>query len=150
MPTHPTASPAEGSAETKHTPGPWSVPHFARPDVDCECGYVLTEEHFGAVCTVHASGEGDWRKTGDNPKFDQACANARLIAAAPELLAALETAYAICGDIRNQWPNRDSEFGQGSLNAMLDAICKATGREHQDAQDDFCSRLAVAAHRQPT
>ena len=71
-----------------HTPGPWSVPHFAKPDVNCACGYVLTEAHMGAVCTVHASGEGgDWQSHGDNPRFAEACANALLIAAAPELLA---------------------------------------------------------------
>lgn len=74
-----------------HTPGPWSVPHMARPDVNCECGYVLTENLMGAVCTVHASGEGeDWQSHGDNPRFEEACANARLIAAAPDLFAALK------------------------------------------------------------
>ena len=72
-----------------HTPGPWSLPHFAKPEVGCQCGYVLTEEHFGAIATVHCSGEGDIFANGDNPKFPQAVANARLIAAAPELLKAL-------------------------------------------------------------
>ena len=37
----------------------------------------------------------DWQGHGDNPKFAEACANARLIAAAPELLEALE---AICAE----------------------------------------------------
>ena len=74
--------------EVKHTPGPWSVPHFAQPDVNCECGYVLTGGMMGAVCTVHCSGDGDdWQKNGDNPKFAEAVANAYLIATAPELLA---------------------------------------------------------------
>ena len=66
----------------KPSAGPWSVPHFARPDVDCMCGYVLTDGYCGAVCTVHASGEGNFLKTGDNPKFEEACANAHLIAEA--------------------------------------------------------------------
>lgn len=69
----------------KHTPGPWSVPHFARPDVDCECEYVLHDGYMGAVCSVYCSGDGDWQKTGDNPKFDEAVANAHLIAAAPTM-----------------------------------------------------------------
>jgi hypothetical protein len=43
---------------------------------------------MGAVCTVHASGPGNWLDTGDNPRFEEACANARLIAAAPDLLKA--------------------------------------------------------------
>jgi hypothetical protein len=49
----------------------------------------LTDGYNGAVCTVHASGDGYAVETGDNPKFEEACANARLIAAAPELLAAV-------------------------------------------------------------
>ncbi len=70
----------------KHTPGPWSVPHFAEPDINCECGYVLTGHLTGAVCTVHVSGEeDDWH----HPHFEEACANARLIAAAPDLRASL-------------------------------------------------------------
>jgi hypothetical protein len=71
--------------ESKHTPGPWSVPHFAEPDTNCECGYVLSGGQMGAIATVHCSGEGDdWKTHGDNPKFAEACANARLIAAAPD------------------------------------------------------------------
>ena len=73
-----------------HTPGPWSIPHFAEPDTNFECGYVLCDHLMGAVATVHCSGEGqDWQRHGDNPKFAEACANARLIAAAPKMLAAL-------------------------------------------------------------
>lgn len=72
---------------SKHTPGPWSVPHFARPEVNCQCGYVLCDHLMGAICTVHCS-DNPSVESGDNPLFEAACANARLIAAAPELLEA--------------------------------------------------------------
>lgn len=84
-------------ADSKHTPGEWSLPHFAKPEVNCECGYVLTDGHMGAVCTVHASGDGDWQKTGDNPKFAEAVANAYLIHAAPSLLSIAKRWAAIDG-----------------------------------------------------
>lgn len=74
----------------KHTPGPWSVPHFAQPDAGCECKYVLTDGYMGAVASVHCSGEGNWSETGDNPRFEEAVANAYLIAAAPDMFAALK------------------------------------------------------------
>lgn len=72
------------------TEGPWSVPHMAEPEINCECKYVLTDYLMGAVCEIYASGEGDdWISGGDNPKFAEACANARRIARVPELEAAL-------------------------------------------------------------
>lgn len=111
-------------SEHKHTPGPWSLPHFARPDVNCECGYVLTGDMFGAVCTVHASGEGDdWQAHGDNPKFEEAVANANLISAAPDLLEACEAALkAFDGsNIRIALEHA------GAVGMLRDAISKAAG-----------------------
>jgi hypothetical protein len=105
--------------KARHTPGPWSLPHFAEPDVNCECGYVLTDNLMGAVCTVHASGKGnDWTRHGDNPKFAEAVANARLIAAAPDLLAALKLAQTIIG-------HPDDEGSK----IIAAAIAKAEGME---------------------
>ena len=48
-------------------------------------------------------------------------ANARLIAAAPDLLAALEVAW--------RWQNSDLEDEDEVLNIMAEAIAKATGKE---------------------
>jgi hypothetical protein len=105
----------------QHTPGPWSLPHFAAPGVNCECGYVLTDHLMGAICTVHASGEGDdWVNGGDNPKFAQAVANARLIAAAPELLQATLALYALLAT--------DARYEGGEcMDLARAAILKATG-----------------------
>lgn len=80
-----------------HSKGPWTVPHFVRPEVGCECRYVLSDAQMGAICSVHCSGEGDWKETGDNPPFEQACANAHLIAAAPDLLECMKAAVSIIG-----------------------------------------------------
>jgi hypothetical protein len=65
-----------------HTPGPWHVPCFAEPGV-CSCKSILSPHQtgMGSICQVPHGGE-------DEP-LSIAIANARLIAAAPELLAAL-------------------------------------------------------------
>lgn len=67
------------------TPGPWSVPHFADEKSTCACSYVFpgSQSGFGAIATVQFGGE--------NESYETAKANARLIAAAPELLEVLET-----------------------------------------------------------
>lgn len=108
-----------------HTPGPWSLPHFAKPGMNCQCGYVLTDSMLGAVCTVHASGDGDdWAAHGDNPKFAEAVANARLIAAAPELLEAL-LAIESAAMNDNQCDADTPTFK--AIDAARAAIAKATG-----------------------
>lgn len=102
-------------SETKHTPGPWEVftgagiPH---PGIE---GSGISIVVFGA------KGERDMGVLGRTPK--QAIANARLIAAAPELLDAL-TAIIEIGkrDLTN--PKYDSYF-----DTARDAIAKATGEQ---------------------
>lgn len=68
--------------EFKGTKGEWSLAHFANDSTSCNCGYVLSEGHCGAIATVHHSG--------DNPDLIDSVANAMLIAAAPDLLEALQ------------------------------------------------------------
>ena len=73
-----------------HTPGPWSVPHFAR-EHGCHCGYVFAGEYCGGIAEVYVDNGKSLSDGGnDCPKDAEAQANARLIAAAPALLAALE------------------------------------------------------------
>jgi len=109
-----------------HTPGPWSLPHFAEPEASCSCGYVLTEGMFGAVCTVHASGESDdIFAHGDNPKFAEAVANAKLIAAAPEMLEALNLARQDLIEWCDQYGGEPPET-QAALAVIRAAIAKAT------------------------
>lgn len=93
--------------ETKHTPGPWA---YIVPD-----GYVVRHPQVysdtGPVC--NATWLGDRR-------IDELRANARLIAAAPELFNALaEIVAAADGD---GWKALDAGF-----NNARTAIAKATG-----------------------
>jgi hypothetical protein len=66
----------------KHTPGPWSVPHYASGHGVCTCGYVFAYDL--TVAEVYRGG-----RTRDEPAPDEAKANAHMIAAAPDMLAAL-------------------------------------------------------------
>ncbi|PWJ88436.1 hypothetical protein C8D77_111159 [Mesorhizobium loti] len=115
-------------SEPKHTPAPWSLPHFARPAVGCRCGYVLADGYMGAVATVHCSGEGDgsdWRQ-GDNPKFDEAVANAHLIATAPALLAALIKATTKLEHAMIHLGS-DPEFAAAGVEEFREVIARANG-----------------------
>ena len=72
--------------ETKHTPGPWTACNEGL----CKCGYVWCPDYPVAKVT-----RGEWGDLGmpygEVPEAT-AVANARLIAAAPELLFAAEQA----------------------------------------------------------
>lgn len=114
--------------EKKWTQGEWSIPHFASPEADCQCGYVLSDRHMGAICTVHCSGDGDWMVTGDNPGFEEAVANAHLIAAAPDLYEALVKCLT---QLEILVPERGRVHDE--LMALLDAkaaLAKARGERH--------------------
>lgn len=106
----------------KHTPGPWSVPHFARPEVDCDCVYVLAEGYMGSIADVSINnGKSVSNGGNDAPPLEEAKANSRLIAAAPELYAALKTI--INEDLFHAAANR-APFPAGRVKT-LDAIYDA-------------------------
>ncbi|KFE50111.1 hypothetical protein [Pseudomonas syringae] len=75
-------------SEPKFTPGPWSVPHFAREEsCACDCAYIFSDSQrgFGSVATV------SWQSE-EHESHETCIANARLIAGSPDLLADLITA----------------------------------------------------------
>lgn len=99
---------------SRHTPGPWQVPHFAT-DSPCECRSVVALACYpGAICEIFAD---NGKSIGDGgngaPPLEQAKANARLIAAAPDLLAACKLAIAAIK-------------GREHTGFLEDAIAKAT------------------------
>jgi hypothetical protein len=103
----------------KHTPGPWKV---SRADLTAQgFGYsrfirttcktpMDNAEHIAHVCAL------------DNPKED--AANARLIAAAPELLAALEKARDWVALVYEGKPGHDAA-ASAMLRCIDSAITKA-------------------------
>ena len=91
--------------ETKHTPGPW--------------------RYEAGTKTIRAARENYWLCSMDS--FDGAVdheANARLIAAAPELLAAL---MVLVDHAREAYPHFEDTRGQRDIGEALAAISKAKG-----------------------
>lgn len=94
---------------TKHTPGPWVVKPVENEqggfDIDSEYGYHIAETIGGL----------DYEEE----------ANARLIAAAPDLLEALRELLEAC---------KDAKFASDPFDSMPNArtaIAKATGEKHE-------------------
>ena len=68
-------------SEAKHTPGPWTATQIISPT----CGFIVSNSRGSVVARVHKIG------FPTNGNFELPCEeNARLIASAPDLLAALE------------------------------------------------------------
>jgi len=100
------------------TPGPWTC-HFGDDEIACDCRYVLAEYGgMGSIATIDVCQKMDSDWGDDNgPSVEVAKANARLIAAAPDLYAALEMA--------KLWLDVDGRFDMQGINA---ALAKARGQ----------------------
>jgi hypothetical protein len=100
-----------------HTPGPWTLEDPLGPEL---LSIVVGDEphQWQFIAQVSAAGN---REEGDVPKA-QAKANAHLIAAAPEMLAALKAIAALMND-----GGRLPENGPTHRTALA-AIAKAEGR----------------------
>lgn len=97
--------------KTAHTPGPWIA-----DDGDVDLYGVFQEADGQAICYLGVPSGGPFRRL--RPK--KAAANAALLAAAPELLAACEEALAEARE-------RDEDLGYGCWPQVLAAIAKARG-----------------------
>lgn len=94
--------------KTSHTPGPWRITRDQTPGQFVTIDKVR-DAHNSVICTLHVNAE----------------ANARLIAAAPDLLEALHDLTIWAGhrpDGRGSW---------AYVNACV-TLCRATGQEYQD------------------
>lgn len=80
----------------KHTPGPWVVQH--EDSTSQTLPYIVVDQGKGwkneMVCALYDVIPGEGYDQDEYKAFDNAAANARLIAAAPDLLAALEALIA--------------------------------------------------------
>lgn len=108
----------------QHTPGPWLI--------------EAQNSHTGAIATVHNTTDvwveiwsENWIVTGMGP--EEQSANARLIAAAPDLLEALRMVMACAGDI--------SAAPDGLLEMALDDGDEETRRQ---ANAFLVARAAIA------
>ena len=101
--------------ETKHTPGPWVV---EPENYDCDGGTLVRTK--GKICLANVWGV-MFAKTPD----DESLANARLIAAAPDLLEALEYLAGACElALDNDYPE-----GRDPVSVARAAIAKAKGEQ---------------------
>jgi hypothetical protein len=98
----------------KHTPGPWKINRHGYESLYACHEFVEGDSGIG-VCGI-------WHPESHREQD----ANARLIAAAPELLEALKQVVA--------WMDApgDSAFGDAQLQTARDAISKATGETKWD------------------
>jgi hypothetical protein len=101
--------------QTKHTPGPW---HTFRQGTKHFVSQATDEDFRFAIAVVY---ESTYHPEGALALRQEATANARLIAAAPDLLAALQ---AIMGD-----PDAVDHILHLDAVAADAAIAKATGGE---------------------
>lgn len=106
------------------TPGPWEQADPFGPDPNGMCVKAVSDDHLVASCTGYYGREG-------------AIANARLIAAAPELLEALRVMVSALAPLHNAimpierelLSDDDVDRAQVAMPIALAAIAKATGEQ---------------------
>lgn len=111
-----------------HTPGPWFPGHFVDDTHTCDCKYILGPVHCGSIATINVNngmliGEGG----NGSPPLEEAKANARLIAAAPDLLAENIRLRAALSQIDALTPNF-ADRGAYSEDALWVALIRISGQ----------------------
>lgn len=122
--------------KTKHTPGPWSL---GRPDSQgqdaymCEVMTAYATKSEGASIGCYDVICRTWspREICASLRLsrEECFANARLIAAAPDLLSALEDLLPMFADWHKEFPDDVGDKEGTALDAARAAIAKATGQQ---------------------
>lgn len=107
----------EDESHYEHTPGPWILKREGQSGQD----YVVTSQETGHVVVCDGISS-DFEK--DGPEWKRCMADARLIAAAPELLEALEIAESFMSGFEGDGTHVGIE---GHLQKIRAAIARATG-----------------------
>jgi len=116
-------------SDSKHTPGPWALNNWPENPQEHE-RYVISEgaSYPVLIADCYADTAHDFALP---DTYKEACANARLIAAAPDLLTALRDLTATARTFRNV-PKREQEWtpiDDTALEQAFTAIEKAEGNQ---------------------
>ena len=128
------------------TPGQWDC-HYVRDDVTCDCKSVIGD-HGGmcAICVIHVDNGLDISEVGnDAPDETQARANARLIAASPDMGRELLAARAEVERLRAQISKDAALFDRCATNMAESFGMSGTRRSEATIYAQYCRDEARAA-----
>src|SRR5690606_3860687 len=108
---------------SKHTPGPWKLKHVKNGHHIFMGQATRTPWHYPSHCKIEYEHD-VWPEDGE--QYEEAEANARLIAAAPELLGVCKSALSFIEALRNNGTINRTWSGEERLRQI---IAKATANK---------------------
>lgn len=93
-----------------HTPGEWTVPHFADSRTECDCDRVFGGPDCYSVAGVGHRTVNDKYDKYTFPPDAEAIANARLVALAPALASALRDAWEEIDRMKLSWDSAEAQI----------------------------------------
>lgn len=112
--------------ESKHTPAPWAH------EMDTETGFLIVAERVTVAMTNETEVEEG------NISFEEAEANAKLIASAPKMIRQLCDTYQYLVNLNiDNWRGRLFGEGQRQLVMLRDLIAESLGLSSQEVQEYF-------------